>query len=100
MLGHREALVMAGARDHHELPVGATADGERAGNDQQAEVDGVLLPAGGDIIVAIDGVEVRDMDDLIVYLAETAVGQTVTLGLIREGEELSVDVTLEERPGR
>ena len=58
----------------------------------------MLLPAGGDIIVAIDGVEVRDMDDLIVYLAETAVGQTVTLDIIRGGEGLSVDVILEERP--
>jgi len=69
------------------------------GNDQQVELDGVLLPTGGDIIVAIDGAEVRDMDDLIVYLAETSVGQTVTLDIIREGERLSVDVILEERPG-
>ena len=38
------------------------------------------------------------MDDLIVYLAEAAVGQTVTLDIIREGERQSVEVILEERP--
>jgi S1-C subfamily serine protease len=68
------------------------------GNDQQAEIEGVLLPTGGDIIVAIDGVELGDMDDLIVYLAETTVGQTVTLEILREGERQSVDLMLEERP--
>ncbi len=80
-------------------PEGPADSAGLRGNDQQVEFDGVLLPTGGDIIVAIDGVEVRDMDDLIVYLAETAVGQTVTLDIIREGERQSVDVILEERPG-
>ncbi|NIV37069.1 MAG: trypsin-like serine protease [Anaerolineae bacterium] len=68
------------------------------GNDQQVEIDGTLVPTGGDIIVAIDGVELGDMDDLIVYLAETTVGQTVTLEILREGERQSVELTLEERP--
>jgi 2-alkenal reductase len=81
------------------VPEGPAAQAGLRGNDQRAEVDGVLLPTGGDIIVAIDGVQVRDMDDLIVYLAETAVGQTVTLDIIREGERQSVDVILEGRPG-
>jgi len=38
------------------------------------------------------------MDELIVYLAETTVGQTVTLDILREGERQSVDLILEERP--
>jgi S1-C subfamily serine protease len=81
------------------VPEGPADRAGLRGNDQRAEIDGVLLPTGGDIIVAIDGVEVRDMDDLIVYLAETAIGQTVTLDIIREGERQSIDVILEERPG-
>ena len=68
------------------------------GNDQQAEIDGMLAPSGGDIIVAIDGVELGDMDDLIIYLAETTVGQTVTLEILRDGEKQSVALVLEERP--
>jgi S1-C subfamily serine protease len=99
--------VVAGALD---LPVEqgillqevvAEGPADRAGlrdNDQQVEFDGALLPTGGDIVVAIDGVEVRDMDDLIVYLAETEVGQTVTLDIIRGGERQSISVILEGRP--
>ena len=68
------------------------------GNDQQAEIDGMLAPSGGDIIVAIDGVELGDMDDLIIYLAETTVGQTVTLEILRDGEKQSVALVLVERP--
>jgi 2-alkenal reductase len=68
------------------------------GNDQQVEINGTLVPTGGDIIVAIDGVELWDMDELIVYLAETTVEQTVTLEILREGERQSVELTLEERP--
>ena len=82
-----------------EVVAGGPAD--RAGlrgNDQQVEIDGAPVPTGGDIIVAIDGVELGDMDDLIVYLAETTVGQTVTLEIIREGEGQSVDLILAERP--
>jgi 2-alkenal reductase len=74
---------------------------EKAGlrsSDRQVEFDGALLAIGGDVIVAIDGVAVQDMDDLIVYLADTTVGQTVTLTVLRDDEEQNVDVTLEERP--
>ena len=76
---------------------------EKAGlrsSDRHVELDGALLAIGGDVIVAIDGVAVQDMDDLIVYLADTTVGQTVTLTVLRDDEEQNVDVTLEERPTR
>jgi S1-C subfamily serine protease len=68
------------------------------GNDQQVELDGSILPTRGDIIVAIDGLETRDMDDLIVYLAEKVVGQSVILDIIRGDERQSVEVSLAERP--
>jgi S1-C subfamily serine protease len=80
------------------VPEGPAERAGLRGNDQRAEIDGRLLPTGGDIIVAIDGVELRDMDDLVAYLAETTVGQTVTLDILREGERQSADVLLEERP--
>lgn len=69
------------------------------GGDQEVAVMGVPVRAGGDIIVAIDGYELRDFDDLIAYLVrETEVGQRVVLTVIRDGEELEVPVTLGERP--
>jgi len=56
--------------------------------------------AGGDIIVAMDGVSIQSMDDLIVTLAEKAVEQRVTLTVLRNATERAVQVTLEERPRR
>ncbi|UCC64423.1 MAG: PDZ domain-containing protein, partial [Anaerolineae bacterium] len=70
------------------------------GSDRQVEFEGTLLDAGGDVIVALDGVALQDMDDLIVHLAETRVGQVVTLTVLRDGAERTVEVTLEERPAR
>jgi 2-alkenal reductase len=54
---------------------------------------------GGDLIVAIDGKEIKSSDDLISYLVfEAEVGQTVDLSIIRNGKEIKVPLTLGERP--
>jgi 2-alkenal reductase len=54
---------------------------------------------GGDLITAIDGRPVRTTDDLISYLVfNTEVGQTVDLTVVRAGEEITVPLTLGERP--
>ena len=58
------------------------------------------MPAGGDIVISLDGQMIRDMDDLINNLSERLVGRTVVLGIIRAGEERDVEVILEERPTR
>ena len=49
---------------------------------------------------AMDGIAVREMDDLVVLLSERSVGQKVTLAVIRGDDERNVEVTLEERPAR
>jgi S1-C subfamily serine protease len=59
---------------------------------------GETMPAGGDIIVAIDDVLVHGMDDIITYLQRTRVDQDVTLTVIRDGQTIAVQVTLGERP--
>ena len=69
------------------------------GGDHESEVMGMMVRAGGDIITAIDGYELRNFDDLIAYLVrETKVGQRITLTIIRDGEEIKIPVTLGERP--
>ena len=69
------------------------------GGDHEVEFRGLPMQAGGDIIVAIDGYELRDFDDLIAYLVrETRVGQVVELTVNRGGDEMIVPVTLDERP--
>jgi len=54
---------------------------------------------GGDILIAVDRTKLSKWDDLSAYLEEKAeVGQTVTLKLVRDGKELTVDVTLADTP--
>jgi S1-C subfamily serine protease len=70
------------------------------GGGREVSVASIPMPAGGDIIVAIDGVAVKRFDDLVNYLASnTSVGDVVTVKIMRDGKELDVEVSLEERPG-
>jgi S1-C subfamily serine protease len=53
----------------------------------------------GDIITKIDGESVKSMDDIITHLEENKkVGDKVVLTVNREGKNVDVTVTLEERP--
>jgi S1-C subfamily serine protease len=58
------------------------------------------IPAGGDIIVAIDDVQVGGMDDIITYLQKMTVGQQVVLTINRGGRTMTLTVELAERPPR
>ncbi len=71
------------------------------GSEDQVEIDGQPVPVGGDVIIAVDGVTVRDMDDLIAYLtSSTVVGQQIELTVLRSGKQINVSVTLAARPGQ
>ena len=55
---------------------------------------------GGDVITAIDGKTIGNMNDIIIYLLEnTRPGDTVTLTVVRDGGATAqIRVTLEARP--
>ncbi len=73
--------------------------GLRGGNNT-FNVDGSEFSVGGDIIVAIDGSAVRDMDDLITFLvSKTRPDDKVVLEVIRDGDKREeLEVTLGKRP--
>ena len=53
----------------------------------------------GDIILAVDNMAVRKIDDLLSYLeASTEVGKTITLTILRHGEIRQLNTTLGARP--
>jgi 2-alkenal reductase len=55
--------------------------------------------SGGDLIIAIDGQPVNDFADMNAYLVfNTAPGQTVQLTVLRDGAEMTLPLTLGERP--
>lgn len=69
------------------------------GSTRQVQILGQTVLVGGDIITAVNGQTVNSIDDLIAYLNDnTSVGQTVTLTVLRNGKETSVDITLGSRP--
>ena len=69
------------------------------GSTQTKEVDGVNYPVDGDIIVAVDGIEVRKIDDILIHLQrQKAVGDEMILDVIRDGRTTSFTLILEERP--
>jgi S1-C subfamily serine protease len=58
------------------------------------------VPVGGDVILAIDGQQLRSGEALGTYLlTETRPGDTVDLRVLRDGEVQRVQVTVGERPG-
>ena len=57
------------------------------------------LLGGGDLIVAIDGREVRTFDELLAYLiTNKSPGDTVVLTVVRGTEKVDVSITLGKRP--
>lgn len=77
----------------------ADAAGLRGG-DRQVQVSGASMLAGGDVVIAINEVQVKRFEDVVNYLASfTSVGDKITLTLVRAGGEIKVGVTLKERPG-
>jgi len=76
----------------------ANLAGLRGGNEDFV-VDGLEVTLGGDVITDVDGIPVITMDDLVVYMERnTSPGDSVVLGIIRDGQELGLTVTLGERP--
>ena len=69
------------------------------GSTETGFVDGQEVPLGGDVITQVDGVSVISMNDLAVYMEQnTSPEDSVVLGIIRDGQEINVTVTLGERP--
>lgn len=68
------------------------------GGDYEESIRGDTLTLGGDVITSIGGKQVRKLSDVLNYLAQQEVGDTVSLTVIREGEETQLSITLAQRP--
>ncbi|MFC5970389.1 S1C family serine protease [Halomarina salina] len=75
------------------------ARGVLRGSRGTRRVRGHDVPAGGDVVVSIDGEPVDAHEELMRHLLiETRPGDEVTLELIRNGERVEERVRLDERP--
>ncbi len=80
-------VVSGGPADQAGIKAGSTSTG----------ITG--LRGGGDLIVAIDGRDVRTFDELLAYLiTNKGPGDTVTLTVLRGDEKVDVPIKLDKRP--
>jgi len=78
---------------------GPAANAGLRGGTKQVLVAGEQVMIGGDIVIAIDGTKIKNMDDLSTYLEEnTSPGQTINVTVVREKRTETVKVVLGTRP--
>jgi len=76
---------------------GSPADKARLnGSYKSATVNGQEIKVGGDIITALNGENIKDMNALKNALQSFEAGDEIELTLLRDGEEITVPVTLEK----
>lgn len=68
------------------------------GGDEEIVFQAGRYDVGGDVIVSADGKEIEHAEDLGRLIGSLRPGDSVDLGVIRDGREISVEVDLEERP--
>ena len=69
------------------------------GSSQTKLVDDVEYLVGGDIIISIDGKEVRKIDDIFTHLQnEKSPGDKMNVKVLRDGKIKNLEILLESRP--
>lgn len=69
------------------------------GSNETVEVDGIKYSIGGDIILSVDGNQVRKIDDILIHLQRAkSVGDEMVLEVLRDGRTTNITITLDERP--
>jgi serine protease Do len=74
---------------------------DQAGGQQTVIADSPAAKAGlqpGDVITAVDGKKIDERNGMTVLLNQHSVGDTVTLKILRDGDEQNIDVKLEAAP--
>jgi 2-alkenal reductase len=79
------------------IPSGPAEQAGLRGGDAETSIPN--LRSGGDLIIAIDGEPIYKFADLLSYLFKyTNAGQSVTLTVIRDNEEVEIPLTIGARP--
>jgi len=78
------------------VPGGSADRAGLHGGNQRAYIGNVQVMVGGDLIVAIDGEEIADQQDLMGVLSKHKAGDTVTVTVFRNKRKMDVKVTMGE----
>ena len=94
-----EALGLKSFTGAYVTTVTPNSPADQAGIRAGEEISSAGLPAGGDLIIAIDGRTIQRFDDLLRYLINNkSPGEDVILTVLREEEQVDVTITLGKRP--
>ncbi len=65
----------------------------------ESGIDDSGQPArGGDVITAVDGIEVSTVEELVAYLNDKEPGDKISLSINRDVDKLAIEVILGEWP--
>jgi S1-C subfamily serine protease len=67
------------------------------GGDRVATIDGRPVVLGGDVIIAVDNIEIQDAQDIEAQLVEKSVGDVIEFTVIRGGSTEEINVELGAR---
>jgi S1-C subfamily serine protease len=81
------------------LPGGAAERAGLRGGNQQAYVGNTPIMLGGDLIVAIDGQEVADPQDINAIMDKHQAGDTISVTIYRGQKEITLKLILGEARG-
>jgi S1-C subfamily serine protease len=90
----------AGALISEVVPDGPADDAGIEGASDQRTFQGARIRTGGDVIIAVNGQRLRAESDLAELISRQRPGETVTLLVLRDGDEEEIEVELEPRPER
>ncbi|NIM25539.1 MAG: trypsin-like serine protease [Nitrosopumilaceae archaeon] len=81
------------------VPDSPAAKAGLIGSEKTEEFEGVEYTIGGDIILSVDGVEVRKISDILIHLQRAkSVGDEMVLEILRDNRTTNVTIVLGERP--
>jgi len=80
------------------VPGGPAEDAGIQGGGEEIGFQGARITSGGDVVTEADGEPVERSEDLGRIIGAMRPGETVSLRIIRDGEEITIEVELAERP--
>lgn len=68
------------------------------GSYKPVTINGQQVLVGGDVIIAVDGQPIAQIEDLQAFLNQARPGQQATFTILRDGKQMDIPITLSEHP--
>lgn len=81
------------------VPGGPADKAGLKGGDRTVRIGGQTIKIGGDVVIAINNIPIRTIEEMLTYLVEkTSPGDVVVFSVVRGAQTIQVSVVLGERP--